>query len=131
MYLTVLSIYSVVPAGTPGTGLVRMLPGGDLAAHGLTAGGLALLLCCALRALRTAAYSTAGLAIILAGVYVAALELVQGFLPWRTSSLVDLAAGLGGILLAVGAWLALRRLFGRAGTADLEEGGSRKAPHRP
>jgi VanZ family protein len=109
-YLAVVAVYSVVPAGTPGTGLIGILPGRDKAAHALASAGLALLLCCALSADRRSAAAAAGLAIILAWAYALILELVQAFLPWRTCSLGDLAASLAGILFAVGGWAAVRRL---------------------
>ena len=109
-YSAMVAVFSVVPAGTPGTELIAILPGRDLAAHALVSGGLALLLCCALSAAWRNNFATAGLAIILAGAYALILELVQAFLPWRTWSLNDLAAGLTGILIGTGLWATVRRL---------------------
>jgi VanZ family protein len=105
-YSAVAAVYAVVPAGTPGTGLIRVLPGRDLAAHALVSGGLALLLCHALST------GSALAAVILAGAYAVVLELVQAFLPWRTCSLNDMTASLAGILLAVCGWAAARRFVG-------------------
>ena len=109
-YSAMAALYAVVPAGVPGTGLIRILPGRDLAAHALVSGGLALLLCCALSAAGRSAFAAARLAIILACAYALILEVVQAFIPWRTWSRNDLAASLAGILFAVGGWAAAQRL---------------------
>jgi len=108
-------VYSVVPAGTPGTGLVGILPGRDLTAHGLTSAALALLLCCVLAAGDRGALATVCLSAAVAVAYGASVELVQAFLPWRTCSLADFAVSIPGAALGSGAWLVWRRVYPAAG----------------
>ncbi|GAJ08891.1 unnamed protein product [marine sediment metagenome] len=114
LYVALLCVYSVVPGGTLGTGAVDLLPGRDLAAHGLAYGGLTLILCCALGKGGAGKLTGPVLAVASSAGLAAALELVQAFLPWRTFSVADLAAGIGGILFAAACWLVWSRLEGRA-----------------
>lgn len=111
VYAALLCFYSVVPAGTPGTGIVRILPGQDLTAHGLAYAGLAFILCCALAGGRTNRWKTAGLSVLFSLPYAAVLELAQALAAWRTCSAADMVANTFGIVLGSSCWLILRKLL--------------------
>ena len=93
--------------------MIAMLPGRDLAAHGLAYGVLALFVCWLYGAESVSMIGTAVRVIVPVAGLAGALELVQALLPWRTADLLDFAVGVAGMLLALGAWLAYRGLATR------------------
>lgn len=110
LYMAVLCLYSVVRPGTPGTAIVAYLPGRDLGAHFIAYGGLGLVLCTVFAAEEAGTWAAPVLALALGAALAGALEMIQAFVPWRTCSLADFAAGIAGVAAATGSWAAWQAL---------------------
>ena len=119
VYAALLCVYSVIPA-TPGMGLLGVLLGRDLVAHGLAYAGLAILLCFALPGGNLSALVTIALAALLSLAFGGLMELIQVFVPWRSFSFADLGADTMGVLFAIGTWALLHRIAVGARAAPAE-----------
>ena len=98
-YAAALCLYSLVPGTFPGAAIVNVLPGRDLAAHGVAYAGLAFFLCVAVTTSGPyVAPWPVGVLLISAGC-AAILELAQAVVPWRTASGADMIASLVGVVL--------------------------------
>jgi VanZ family protein len=124
LYVALLCLYSVARPAAPGLGVIAYLPGGDLAAHCTAYAGLVLILCIALAGPGPATWPTPLLAVAFGLTLGAALELVQAFLPWRTCSLADFAANIGGMAVASGSWSVWRALSARGRPALMGKRGA-------
>jgi VanZ family protein len=109
-YLVVLCLYSVVPAGTPGTATVALLPGQDLGAHFLAYGLLMALLAATFASTGLSPFWQVTFAVSIAVGANVFIELVQWAIPWRTMAARDLLAGFAGTALVLLGWLVLRLL---------------------
>jgi VanZ family protein len=132
VYGVVLCVYSVVPAGTPGTGVVQWLPGGDLGAHALAYLVLTALLAATLVTTRLPRPVQLALGVGVALAVNVSLELTQEALPHRSMSLKDVLAGLAGTLVVCVVWLLLAGLLslGERSNRTNASPGPVPAPHR-